>query len=92
MDYIHALLIAEDNKDEDAEVLDNFGNGPRYREENTCVQSGHQGECSSGSCDVFPPWCVYSNCVPVPQEIKKKLWTKKVHYIFVSVHKIMLRH
>ena len=25
MDYIHALLIAEDNKDEDAEVLDNIG-------------------------------------------------------------------
>ena len=67
MDYIHTLLIAEDDNDEDAEVLDNFGDEPGYREENTCVQSDHQGECSSGSRDVFPSWCVCSNCVPMPQ-------------------------
>ena len=56
IDYIHTLLIAEDNLDEDAEVLDNFGDEPGDREENTCVRSDHQGECSSRSRNlIFPP-------------------------------------
>ena len=58
MDYIHTLLIAEDDLNEDAKVLDNVGDEPGDREENTGVQSDHQGKCSSGSRDVFPPWCV----------------------------------
>ena len=72
MDYIHTLLISEDDLDEDAEVLDNFGDEPGGREENMCVQSDHQGECSTGSRDVFPPWCVCLNCVPMSQEIENK--------------------
>ena len=66
MDYIHTLLITEDDLDEDVEVFDNFGDEPGDREENTGVQSDHQGECSSGSRDVFPPWCVFKLCANAP--------------------------
>lgn len=71
MDYIHTLLIAEDDLDESTEDL------PNWDEEQgeTEVASGSSHQQHQGSAEnheAIPPWCVCSNCRPMPQDIENK--------------------
>jgi hypothetical protein len=74
MDYIHTLLIAEDDLDEDSEVLNNFSDesGQAGETVNSDRSSDQQGEGTTVNHEAGPSWCVCSNCLPMPQEIENK--------------------
>ena len=71
MDYIHTLLIAEDDLDDNTEVLDDFDDQPAETED-TSGASHHQGEDSTENLEAAPSWCV---CVQTVGQCLKTLRT-----------------
>lgn len=80
MDYIHTLLIMEDDLDEevieDAEMADevNTGSGATPSAEPTAANSDPG---PSGS-NAAPEWCVCGHCRPMPQEIENKCCRQRI--------------
>ena len=71
MDYIHTLLIMEDDLDaegtEDAEMADEINEATTTAE----PPAGNVDPGPSGSV-AAPDWCVCGWCKPMPQEIENK--------------------
>ena len=78
MEYIHSLLIAEDDLDEEINFLA-AGTSEEVSEQqqDLAADEGNQSNQQQGASlttqsGVFPEWCVCSYCRPMPQDIENK--------------------
>ena len=83
MDYIQSLLIMEDDLDENMGVSDDGEDieqqeaediQPQDVAEGSAVATTNQqkGTMATTQGEAIPPWCVCSNCRPMPQEVENK--------------------
>ena len=70
MDYIHGLLIAEDDLDADDEVTSNVEIESQSDQTPVSASSPESGPSSGPSSAL--PWCKCGVCVVMPQEIENK--------------------
>ena len=66
MDYIHTLLIAEDDLDGSAEDLGEFEGEPADTGNTSEAISHEPSQGSTENPEAAPEWCVCSNCRPMP--------------------------
>ena len=82
MDYVHTLLIAEDDLDENTGDLedgndDDMSGEARVQSQEGVSEGGEgsqsgQQQGSTVDGEAVPPWCECSHCRPMPQEIENK--------------------
>ena len=72
MDYIHSLMIAEDDLDEETnDIVERFDDGAELPPE---IPSENGESSNKGN---VPPWCIWYNCRPMPLEIEIKCCKQK---------------
>ena len=74
MEYIHSLLITEDDLDQDIRFLA-AGTSEEVHEQQQdegSQSNQRQGASLSTQSEVFLEWCVCSYCRPMPQDIENK--------------------
>ena len=73
MDYIHTLLIMEDDLDE-VEDLGEFGQSSTEQPSSTTsrlmTQDSENHDQAMASVSGIPDWCVCGRCRPMPQEVQ----------------------
>ena len=73
MDYIHTLLIAEDDLDDgSAEDLCEYEEEPADMGNTSGAISHEPSQGSTENPKAAPEWCVCSNCRPMPQDIENR--------------------
>jgi hypothetical protein len=82
MDYVHTLLIAEDDLDENTGDLedgnhDDMSGEAREQSHEGVSERGEGSRCDQQQCstvggEVVSPWYECSHCRPMPQEIENK--------------------
>ena len=85
MDYVHSLLIIEDDLDDDGSVKDlEMGAFGELDDNVTPVEGGQAPEPDGTIEGPVPDWCVCGCCRPMSQE-KQMLSTKEMYNKFFKV-------
>ena len=74
MDYIQSLLLMEDDLNENMGIFEAEDIEQQDVAEGSAVATTNQqeGAMATTQGEAIPPWCMYSNCRPMPQEVENK--------------------